>query len=293
MVDDYSGWTLVARISYARNAGEETNRSNLSNISKALTEKGIQHRLEPRPDGVALWIEQKKQVAEAIQLLEQLKVSSQNQLGVDINRLGDRVVKFSLEYPAVAVSIALSMLGALLVSFRFDLVNHFTFQDFVVVGDKIGFYPVSDAFQKGQYWRLMTPAFLHFGIFHLAFNSLWIWELGRRIETLCGSRYLLIFILFSGVAANLTQYYWSGPSLFGGMSGVVYGLLGYIWVRHRLSPHSLLAVPPGLIVFMLVWLVIGMTGVLNLFISGNIANAAHVGGLIAGIAAGWWAGRVR
>ena len=90
----------------------------------------------------------------------------------------------------------------------------------------------------------------------------------------------------TGVISNVGQYLWSGPSLFGGMSGVIFGLLGYIWIRHTLAPHPALELPRGIIALMIGWLVVGMTGVIDLFLQGNIANAAHLGGLLVGMVSG-------
>lgn len=74
--------------------------------------------------------------------------------------------------------------------------------------------------------------------------------------------------------------------MFGGMSGVVYALVGFIWIRHKIAPHPLFAVAPGIIGFMLFWLVFCMTGIVDVFIDGSVANAAHLGGLISGMLLG-------
>jgi GlpG protein len=136
----------------------------------------------------------------------------------------------------------------------------------------------------------VTPIFLHFGHFHLIFNTLLLWVLGQKIEYLTGSFNITVSIILIAVASNLGQYVWSGPALFGGMAGVVYGLLGYVWIRHKLAPNPILEIPKGLIGFMLFWLFLGMSGVINMFMAGSIANAAHAMGLIAGMALGGWAG---
>jgi GlpG protein len=65
--------------------------------------------------------------------------------------------------------------------------------------------------------------------------------------------------------------------LFGGMSGVLYALFGYIWVRGRLDSSLGLAMPPNTATILLVWLGLGFTGAL-----GNVANVAHLGGLVSG-----------
>src|SRR5207253_2404761 len=82
-----------------------------------------------------------------------------------------------------------------------------------------------DHLKRGQVWRVLTPAFIHFSILHLMFNMFWLLDLGTMIETRRGTLKLLGLVLLSGILGNLGEYFWSGP-FFGGMSGVVYGLFG-------------------------------------------------------------------
>ncbi len=193
---------------------------------------------------------------------------------------GPTLLTQAAQVPVVICLIILSGLGALLIesSVAKSWVHYFTFQDFT--GNT--YIPLSDSLARGEIWRLLTPAFLHFGIFHVLFNSLWMWDLGRRLEFFLGRWHFLLFFVVTAVASNVVQYVWSGSSNFGGMSGVVYALVGFIAVRQRLAPHPLVTVPPVLIGFMLFWLVLCMTGAVDYFISGSVANAAHVGGLVAG-----------
>lgn len=295
-MDSEPGWTLVAKLAVPDEDSKNQTEERLAALGHAFAGQSIEHRFDRQDHSIGVWIAKASDAEQAIEILEYLDRSSAsdsntNPVVSQSATLAPGLANFFRELPVVAVCILLSMVGALLVRFRFDLVHYFTFQDFVLVGEHVGFYPLGYAYESGQYWRVLTPAFLHFGIFHLAFNCLWVWELGRRVERLAGSRHLLALVLLTGTASNLAQYTWGGPSLFGGMSGVVYGLVGYVWIRHRMAPHPILAVPPGIIVFMFAWLFIGMTGLIDLLMSGSIANAAHVGGLVAGIALGWWAGR--
>jgi GlpG protein len=150
----------------------------------------------------------------------------------------------------------------------------------------ISLYPESlnlPEIRRGELWRIFSPMFMHFHILHLAFNMLWLWDLGRTIEGVQSTRRL--FLLVFGIAAfsNLAQFYFDGPR-FGGMSGVVYGLLGYIWVMGHFRPQAGLFLHKQIAIMMLVWFLLCWTGLL-----GPIANMAHTAGLAAGIAAGFLA----
>lgn len=141
--------------------------------------------------------------------------------------------------------------------------------------------PYFSAFPYDQPWRFITPVLMHFTLLHLVFNVFWWWYLGGRIERALGTSWLFALLLFCGVAANTIQYVFNGPN-FGGLSGVVYGLLGFCWI-YSLKRRTPLYLPPGLVIFMLLWLVIGYTDMLWV----NVANEAHLAGLVSGCLAGF------
>ena len=121
---------------------------------------------------------------------------------------------------------------------------------------------------------------------HLVFNCLWIYILGSRIEKLDGlSVFLLIFIL-TGILSNAGQFFWTQQYLFGGLSGAVYGLLGYCFIIELDARHGRYGLPEALYLFMFIWLLVGFTGVLSFFGFGNVANTAHLVGMIAGFIIG-------
>lgn len=136
----------------------------------------------------------------------------------------------------------------------------------------------------GQVWRLITPIFIHFGLMHLVFNMIWLWELGGIIEIRRSAVTLLIMVLVIAGLSNLAQFFWGGPG-FGGMSGVVYGLLGYLWMQGRFNPHFGAYLKPPLVVMMLAWFALCWSGLLDYAGGLKIANMAHTVGLVMGV--GW------
>ena len=133
----------------------------------------------------------------------------------------------------------------------------------------------------GQFWRLLTPIFLHFGIMHLVFNMLWLKDLGTVIERLSGTRSLFGLVLVSGLLSNLGQFAFAGP-FFGGMSGVVYALLGYVWMKSRFDPASRYHLEKQTVIMMIGWFFLCMTGLI-----GHVANYAHGFGLVVGMVWGF------
>jgi GlpG protein len=131
--------------------------------------------------------------------------------------------------------------------------------------------------RQGELWRLITPIFIHFGPVHLLFNMLWLKDLGSMIEDRQSMGYLAMLVVVLAVCSNVAQYYWGGW-YFGGMSGVVYGLLGYIWIRGRFDPGSGLFVDRLTVAMMMVWFFLCCLGMV-----GDIANMAHTVGLGVGM----------
>ena len=258
---------------------------DLRALSNYLRERGLQHRIVEENGQQCLAVLDAAVIPALQEFLDQLvqgqvELHPAAALNVAVETGVPTLLEQAARVPVVICLIIFSGLGALLVETNVGntWVHYFTFQDFI--GPR--FIPLTESLARGEVWRLLTPAFLHFGIFHVLFNSLWMWDLGRRLEFFLGRWHFLLFFVITGVAANCVQYLWSGSAAFGGMSGVVYALVGFIAVRQRLAPHPLINIPPALLGFMLFWLVLCMTGVVDYFIAGSVANAAHVGGLVAG-----------
>lgn len=176
--------------------------------------------------------------------------------------------------------------GLTLLGSNLDTMEWFSFLQYRVAGEYIQFTPLTESLAAGQWWRLVTPMLIHFGFLHIAMNGMWYWELGRRIEARQGGINLLGLTLLFSLVSNYAQYYYGGPGLFGGLSGVLYGLLGHCWIYQWLAPNPAYRLPRGVLVMMLVWLALCMSGLMSMIGFGEIANAAHVGGLLVGCLSG-------
>tara|TARA_B110000967_G_C18756100_1_gene495398 strand:+ start:39 stop:917 length:879 start_codon:yes stop_codon:yes gene_type:complete len=188
--------------------------------------------------------------------------------------------------PVTLFLVLLSIIGFLLVEFRLNgivellkiqSVDTSRLSQSLKMSSRIS---PQEFLAHGQYWRLVTPIFLHFGWVHITFNMLWLWELGRRIETQCGKVHFISVVFFIAVTSNLYQAASTPYAYFGGMSGVIYGLLGYCAVFNFIAPHKIFALPRSIYIVMLLSLALGWSGVLDIFAS--MANTAHLSGLLWG-----------
>lgn len=148
--------------------------------------------------------------------------------------------------------------------------------------------------RQGEYWRLITPVFLHGGLLHILFNMAWLFMLGRQIEERIGRfRYLLLSLLL-GVVGNVAQYLVSGP-IFLGYSGIITGMVGFIWMRQKIAPWEGYPLQRSVIIFITVFVaamfaleIVSMA--LEFFhmtdVYVTIANTAHIIGGVFGIILG-------
>ncbi|MDH5181111.1 MAG: rhomboid family intramembrane serine protease [Gammaproteobacteria bacterium] len=140
------------------------------------------------------------------------------------------------------------------------------------------FMPASHAelFQLSNIWKLWTPIFVHYTPTHLLANvALW-WIFATRIEK--ESRAKLLFItLIAAAVSNYCQWYYRGPD-FGGLSGVDFALLGYVWLLYRFGGKQHYRFDPILGILMLALIPVAATGYF-----GKYSDYAHVSGLLCGI----------
>jgi GlpG protein len=290
-------------------------RDSAGKFADYLRALRIDTRLEAQPDGVAVWVCDEDKVARARQELdaftrdpadprfdrapaaaapeearepERPRQPARDEEGDEDEEAdvgGERPLTIALIVIAVGVALATNL----------GQESPPTNLDYLRIAPDVR-APSLDAVFAGEVWRLVTPIFIHFGIWHLVFNALMMLSLGGRVETVRGPARLLGLVLLFAVLSNLAEYYlnWSfstgltygQPSAnFGGLSGVLYGLFGYMWVRGRLDPNSGLALPTDTVVILLGWFVLCLFGVMDTETS-KVANVAHAAGLLAGAAVG-------
>ena len=290
-----------------RQIGTIQDEQDASRFGAYLHTVAIDNTIEPSADAWAVWIADDDDLDKAREELQHFQTSPDDSRYIEAVRTADALLTTKLKdaqrrrenfidvrtkstqlqqwaAPLTIALIAFSVVVGMLTHVweqrqtaeRPPLVTALQIAPIVVIDHQYGWHGL-DSIKHGEVWRLITPIFLHFGIMHLVFNMFWLRDLGFIVETRRGTLFMGVLVIVIAIASNLGQYYWAGPN-FGGMSGVVYGLLGYVWIKGRIDPMSGIGIRQETVAFMLVWLVACMTGFL-----GPVANSAHVVGLGVGV----------
>jgi GlpG protein len=251
-----------------------------------MASRGFEVKMMPEPEGrVALWfLGGNEHIIEVEHEFELFANNSQDRKyqAASWNVAESRTATFNYSSPSLmnmVVShsgpVTLTVMTLCIVIFSLQLLGFsqplFLLMHFPTFAD-----------QQWQLWRLFSHALLHFSVTHIAFNLLWWWQLGGEIENKVSRNKLLQLFLFSALFSGLGQYWVEGAN-FGGLSGVVYALLGYIWITGTLAPERDLSIGKPIIAFMLIWLVLGFV---QPFMA--IANTAHLVGLLCGCLLAWF-----
>src|SRR3954468_8272345 len=300
--------------------GHLAEKTSALTFSDFLYVQGIGNEVESEKEGWAIWIHGEDELPRARELLaqfkgnpadprykksaaqaENLKVQERLSALDAKDRYFDksRVFQESRSYKIGPLTVALvlacvgvTIAGATNTHF-YDL---FYITQFEVHGPKIVWLGGLPEVMQGQIWRLITPIFIHAGAVHLIFNSLAMLDLGSMVESRRGSIRMLLLVLVLAIGSNLAQYwielptfrdfsfkYVRGTPNFCGISGVAFGLMGYIWMKSRFDPDSGFFLHRQAVMMMLVWFVVCFAGVLPV----NFANTAHTAGLLLGMAIGY------
>jgi len=142
----------------------------------------------------------------------------------------------------------------------------------------------NDLMLQGQYWRFVTPIFLHANALHVGLNMFNLAVLGVFLERLLGHTRFLLIYLVTGIVSIIASFYFAPQEISVGASGAIFGLVGvysiFVLGHRRALPFG--GIPT------LLWLVIiiGINLSIGLFVQ-NVDNYAHMGGLLSGFLLGW------
>ncbi|MCO6453733.1 MAG: rhomboid family intramembrane serine protease [Pirellulaceae bacterium] len=309
-----------------RQIGTLADRTAAQRFTSFLVTQGISAEADDEGGQWVIWVHEENDVDRARSALEQFRAEPQHERYRDADLAAQRirqerqrqrqaaakhVVQMRTQWnrpttrrcPLVWVLIGLSVLVSLSTNFGTQIEPVQRYLNFCKVEDAGGGsyrYPVDGFTQvrQGQLWRTVTPIFLHFGLMHLIFNMLVLYYLGSQIEDRVGTVRFGLLVLTIAVLSNVGQYAVERSPLFGGMSGVGYGLFGYVWMKTLHDPGSGMYISPLNVMLMLGFFVLcvlrefpPLDEVLGSFLP-RVANTAHGVGLALGAAWGylplWW-----
>ena len=296
-----------------RQVGSLSNLDQAERFADFMRSEGTECSIDSVPDGYRVWVQDDDHVALAKQELPRFLADPNNKRYRDAAEIAKARLKEKQLRREAAVENTVYVANSWNSSVAQQCpVTFGLIAILILVGILTGLKPVhNDPFVSrlwistdgsiqqilhGEIWRIISPIFLHFNLMHIVFNLLWTYQFGLQIEPRRGSSRFLSMVLVIAACSNLAQFWspnlaqvlfhgsgvsgrWLGNPWFGGMSGVVYGLFGYIWIKGRLDPSSGLGLPQQTVVMMLLWHVLCVVGVIP-----NVANWCHGIGLVTGMA---------
>jgi membrane associated rhomboid family serine protease len=136
---------------------------------------------------------------------------------------------------------------------------------------------------SGEWWRILTSTFVHFGIIHITLNMWCLWSLGSSLELYMGRKAFAVIYVLSGLMASLTSIAWNPWRVSAGASGAIFGITGafvsYLYFKKApMEPTQVRQKLKSLLIFIGYNLLYGAAG--------SVDNSAHLGGLVAGLLLG-------
>jgi len=262
---------------------------DLAPFGRWLDSQGVVHRITEEGDGQVIWLESDQWREPVLRALEKYLDNPELRRQMqDVAQPRPVARRYRQAGPAQAPLTLAFVIIALVLTWMTAFGRHPIVQQFFFVDP--GVWPLQTpqdrwlalvgTLTEGQWWRLFTPDFLHFSVTHIAFDAVLFWFLGNQIEFRDGKWTLVVIFLASSLVGNTAQYFLTGPE-FGGLSGVVYAMLGYCWISQMRSPRF--HFPPALIVVSVAWMLLGLTSFPEMLGIGKMANGAHAGGFLSGL----------
>lgn len=294
-----------------RMIGHLKTRSNATSFSDFLLRRGIANEVEPEEEGWAVWVHSEDEFLEARGMFrrfignpdapdfksarraergsKEVDLESATLLAKGVSELQPGHLSGFLGFGPLTLALAFGCFALGLVSLwgaNIEMLGPLFITPVESVGSLIQWQPGLPEVFSGEVWRLWSPVLIHFGFMHVLFNMLWFVALGSLVEVRQSTARLVALILLIGGASNLAQFWVHGP-YFGGMSGVVYGLLGYVWMKCRYQPQSGFYISIHSVTLMMIWYFLCLLGLIP-----QAANTAHTVGLLMGFSIGFLSTRL-
>ena len=297
-----------------RQIGPPLPASQASTLADVLLAEGIKTHLGGTPNGMEVWVIDEDRLNRARELLatfladpeasrhaearnkaKQVR-TEENKTEREYERLQHRIEKRMTRTARDQVTLFLVVVSVAVSLFSISLVNRQDSNLDVGAPEQVvswlSFANPTAHIGKPQAqipwmepWRMVTPIFLHFGVMHLVFNMLMLISMGSRVERAIGPYRYAALVLALAIFSNLAQGLMVPHHNFGGMSGVVYGIFGFIWVQMSRAPSRGLAVDGLTSFIMMAWFFAGFSSQFNMG-GAAVANHAHAGGLLIGLLIG-------
>jgi len=262
---------------------------DLLSLSQFLQKQGLTHRINEESGQQVIWVGSEQEVELVRQILATWPIDQQTPKKLSASVVRNSISGIALWRPIlnafiaspVTLSLILACLLVAAVSALGTQVGRVQFLFYPLLETENFFALVADISSIDIFLRTFTPMFLHFGELHLVFNMLWLWYFGKQLEAIHPLWIFVVLIVITSFVSNTTQYLYSDYNNFGGMSGVVYGLVGYSWIIHNFMPRSYLSLNNNMFVVFVIALIL-----MEFVASSWIATAAHVGGMVSGLLLG-------
>ena len=150
------------------------------------------------------------------------------------------------------------------------------------------FVPPVESVMSLQPWRVLSPSFLHFGLIHFLICTGFFWWVSRKIELYLGVGMFLLLFLLSSVVGNSFQFYVSGTSLYGGLSGSFFGVIGFVLANQFFFRNSLIKLDQWVYAVAFFLLITGVTGWLDWALTGGFSAWSNWGGMFMGMLFAMW-----
>jgi GlpG protein len=282
-------------------------------LADHLLTLNITTKLEPKGGAWAIWVHREDRIPEARAVLAEFekdpadpRFQASAKTAKEIRKQSEKVEKayrkrvkslrdrwegsMYLRAPLAFALIVISIIVTVLMHFT-DSVEYWLRFSVQAFSEKKGWYDTGfEAIKRGEVWRLITPIFLHFSIFHIFFNMTAMRYLGERVEMRKGTWRFALICLVAAIGGDVGEFFKSEGN-FGGMSGVVFALAGYLWIKGHTDPEDGLFLPERSVNWMIGWFLLGIIAPMtpgsdpHVF-PYNMANIAHGVGLAVGMVFG-------